>query len=471
MSSPFPIDWPELKERRLEKDDHSCIECGTDKKLYIAIEKTPDEFDHPGEAWDVGNLMTLCSTHIVEGGKSDETRIEDTFGVTTDSNTESSTSSSTAGIDNSDTDDSLGGMATFDVDESGSESSTDSDSTTNNSQSSDSNVKTDDNENTSTDPFDDVNDANSVTSHPSATNSGKNSVSTSSGANTNNESSSGAGTTTHATSDPFGSFTPGEKRGAVMSNGSGTLRQTVRSIRRLGFRSYVSHLAPKFETGQARWDGVYRFGENRPYTDTIVKILLATLLSVVGWVVYHVGVEGSSLSAVPNPIGDVSSIHHLVVAGGVVFAVTYFISMVLRVLVNSERERYASRWVDSHLHSLYKMGASVMVGLVSVQMVLGTGENIVFVFGGNILYMATVYGMVTSVNALLAEESRKNIPLTGGWVFEYILRVGGVLGVVEVLTGSMTIVLGQTAGIVVIVVPVVASMVYLGGILSFRMRA
>lgn len=454
MSSPLPIDWPELKEQRAEKDDYACIECGAQRQLYIGIDKMPDECESPDKAWQVSNLMTLCTDHIVEGGKVEETKLKDTFGVTNDSDTSTGFDSIPPSNDN---EDSLGGMATFDVDEED-ENETSSGFDTTESESSET-------EDTPTiDPFDKLDDSGSEYDDVSE----ENTVGSVDGT---------TDTTTHQTgdtttsSDQFGSFTPPKKSGTVLSNDSSSIRPTIRSMKRLGIRSYLSHLAPTIETGQSRWDGVYRFGENRLYTDTMVKVIVAVLISLIGWVAYNVTVGGETLGTLPNPVQEITSVHHAIAIGGVVFAVTYFLSMVLRVVANSDSERYQSRWVSSHLYALYGMGASVLGGLVGVQMVLDPSAGAITLFVGNIVYMGAIYGMMTTVNALLAEEARKNVPVSGGWVFEYIIRVGGVFGVMEVLTGSVDVVWGVSASVVAVVIPVVTAMVYIAGILSIRMRS
>lgn len=429
MASGFPIDWPELKQARYEHDDKSCVRCGAEEHLYISLQSLPNEFENSEDAWKNDNLITLCEDHIVEGGKHELTRIDETFDVGGDNG--SSQSLNVGGVDS---DDSLGGVATFDFDED------DEDSVDDSSKSLSSGTVSDEPTTTPTDS--DV--STSSDSHGRGEN-----VSFDQSRNTGEYNA----TFSRSDSSRFGSFMPSKSRVGV----SGYISTIVEWM--------GETLSPTIETGGVKWDGVYRFGEENYYLKTVGVMGAVSLLIGLLWVSYAL-YSGASIESFSTDI----SLNNIVIVllGG--FVVTYFISMVSRVLTNSDSTRYQSRWVQSHLGSLYKMSIGIVIGFVSLQLVIGDA-SIVHAFVGNVMYMVSMFAIVASLSELLAEEASKNGVVTGSWFMEYLARVFIVCGVVEVLIGSVGAVYGETAGIVVTILPVILGVIFLLRIFSIRMNA
>lgn len=53
--------WKELRERVLERDEHRCVLCGSDKNLQVH-HIFPRKF-HKELQCDIDNLITLCTRH------------------------------------------------------------------------------------------------------------------------------------------------------------------------------------------------------------------------------------------------------------------------------------------------------------------------------------------------------------------------------------------------------------------------
>lgn len=436
--SGFPIDWPELKAARYKHDDCSCTKCGTEENLYISLQRLPDEFENTEDAWATDNLITLCEDHIVEGGKHDITKIDETFSTTTDS-------SSSLNVDIDETEDSLGGVATFDFDDDDSVESSD-ESTTEVAESEESTESRSSVSTHNTDSGASVNDNSSdeyIIPDTDSTSSTLGSTDTTTTEKQRSEEGSSR----------FGSFIPSIPVDGVVTTITG------------GLAVVLSMFSPDIETGGPKWDGVYRFGEENHYLKTMVAIgsvgLLVGLLYV-SYLLYQ-GVQFRGL------VTDFS-VHYLVILSLIGFAVTYFVSMVSRVIVNSESERYRSRWVRSHLGSLYKMGMGIGIGFVSLQLIL-VDVTISRMFIGNIMYMVSMIAVVASLNELLTKEASKNTVIVGSWVMEYVTRVVAVCGVTQALFGSVGIVYGETAGIVVTILPVLLGVIFLLRIFSIRMNS
>src|SRR3954451_10724977 len=66
-SSRLPPNWKPLREIVLNRDGHSCVECGSTQHLQV-------DHHHPGDDHSVANLRALCaSCHLrksaAEGGR------------------------------------------------------------------------------------------------------------------------------------------------------------------------------------------------------------------------------------------------------------------------------------------------------------------------------------------------------------------------------------------------------------------
>lgn len=50
----FPLDWPELKQKTVRRDEDECVECDA-PVAFVAYKKWPPEY-----GWDSSNLVSLC---------------------------------------------------------------------------------------------------------------------------------------------------------------------------------------------------------------------------------------------------------------------------------------------------------------------------------------------------------------------------------------------------------------------------
>ncbi|RLM37201.1 MULTISPECIES: HNH endonuclease [unclassified Haloarcula] len=72
----FPLDWDELQEKTLKRDDFRCRECGRQTELFVLFDEHPHERE---DGFQVSNLITLCVTHAPDAAQMNETAITESF--------------------------------------------------------------------------------------------------------------------------------------------------------------------------------------------------------------------------------------------------------------------------------------------------------------------------------------------------------------------------------------------------------